>query len=283
MRSIPFKSVMTALVALMFVCALAFSCASVDTVPDDYGGGKILDRKPLKDPPTYRQLAASLAYYEKELGVKFYQNKKGRYQPYSTAGWQSFSIADDLNECLYDINMKGQINYRSIQGRTRNMIEMEIMRGPCGIKAPDADSVAQDKVTLMEGAVISPAIDQQMTGGVSLVKGSTFLQKILELPWRVDSLEGGLEQSVAKVGVEVKNPLDITFGDVIFFTQYYGERNVGIYVDYGYIVYNSCFRATVRKMDSEINYRIYRIYTGPNLIQYKLHENKFIRDIVGGP
>ena len=283
MRSIRFKALMATSLVVAFMGALVIGCASVNSDGNMTGRGRILDRKPLKNPPTYRQLAASLAYYENELGIKFYKNKQGRYQPYSTSGWQSFTLADDLNECIYDVNMKGLINYRTVQARTRAMIEMDIERGPCGIRYPDADSTAQDKVTLMEGSVITPAIEGQMTGGVTLVRGATFLQRILSLPWKVDSLEGGLEQAVAKVGVEVKNPLDVTFGDVVFFTEYYGERNVGVYVDYGYIVFNSCFRAQVRKMDAEINYRIYRIYTGPNLIQYKLHENKFIRDFVGGP
>ena len=283
MRPISYKSLMATGLVLFMVCAFVFSCASVETRPEDVGGGKILDRKPLSDPPTYRQLAASLTYYEKQLGIKFYKNKKGRYMVYATAGWKSFSIADDLNECLFDVNMKGLVTYRHIRGSTRSMIEMDIQRGPCGIRYPDADAIAQDKVTLMEGSVISPAIEEQLSGRVSLIRGSTFLQKLLALPWKVDSIEGGLEQAVSKVGMEVKNPLDVTFGDVVFFTEYYGERNVGLYVDYGYIVYNSCFRAQVRKMDSSINYRIYRVYTGFNMIRYKLHEAKFIREFVGGP
>jgi hypothetical protein len=281
MRRISFQT-MVLVVALILIAGFTFSCASRSGM-DSEGKGRILDRKALSDPPTYRQLSASMKYYEKELGIKFYQNKNGMYQPYSTAGWQSFSIADDLNECLYDITMKDLITYRSVRGSTRAMIEMEIVRGPCGIRYPDADSIAQDRVTLMEGSVVSPAIDDLVNGGVSMVRGATFLQLIMNTPWRVDSIPGGLEQAVAKVGYEVKNPLDVTFGDVVFFTEYYGERNVGVYLDYGHIVFNSCFRAQVRKMDSNMNYRIFRIYTGPNAIQYKLHESGFMQNLIGAP
>jgi len=264
--------------------AFSISCAKDAAVGlDDGSKGRVLDRKPLEDPPSYRHFSGSLEYYEKQLGIKFFKNRNKMFQPYSTAGAMSFAIADELNECLYDINMKSIVTYRSVRGSTRSMIEMDIVRGPCGIKYPDADPTAQDRVTLMEGSVVHPAIDEQVNGGLTLVKGATFLQRILNFPWRVDSVEGGLEQAVAKVGKIVKNPLDVTFGDVVFFTEYYGERNVGIYYDYGYIVYNSCFRAQVVKMDSGMNYQIYRVFTGPAAIHYKIHETKFLKELIGTP
>lgn len=271
------------LMVLCFVAAMAYGCASAPVNPGDEGKIKVLDRKALDDPPTYRQLASSLEYYEEKLGIKFYKNEKGRYLPYSTSGWQSFTIADELNECLYDINMKGLITYRYLEGKLASLIEMEIDRGPCGIRYPEADVVAVDKVTLQEGSVMSPIISEQIKGGIKMYSGAKFLQEILQVPWKVDSIEGGLENSVAKVGLEVKNALDITYGDVVFFTEYYGERSVGIYVDYGVIVTNSCFRAQARKMDSRINYRIYRIFTGFNMVQYKVHEEKWMKDFVGRP
>jgi hypothetical protein len=277
-------------VSIFLIVALAstvwFGCTSaVDTRPEDMSGtgGAVMDRKPLKDPPSYRQFADSLEYYEEELGMKFFRNKKGRFVPYATSGWKNFTIADRLNECIYDVAMKDLIVYRHLQGRMKGLIEMDITRAGCGIKYPDVDYVAMDKVTLMEGSVISPNLQDLTKGGLSLTRGAAFLQRVLQLPWRVDSLEGGLEQAVSKVGTEIRNPLDITYGDVVFFTEHYGERNVGLYVDYGLIVYNSSFRASARKMDSSINYRIYRIYTGFNLARYKVHENKFLRDFVGQP
>lgn len=284
MIRISFKSATSIFLALIMILALSVSC-SQNTAGgiDDGSKGSVLDRKPLENPPSYGHFASSLEYYEKQLGLKFFKNKNKRYMPYATAGPMSFSIADDLNECLYDINMKSIVTYRSVRGRTRSMIEMDITRGPCGIKYPDADPTAQDRVTLMEGSVLSPAIDEQVNGGISLVRGATFLQKILNLPWRVDSVEGGLEQAVSTVGKIIKNPLDVTFGDVVFFTEYYGERNVGIYYDYGYIVYNSCFRAQVIKMDSSMNYQIYRVFTGPAAIHYKIHETKFLKELIGSP
>ena len=272
---------------LVFVAALAVSCSStsgsVDSNPEGKNTGSILERKPLKDPPTYRQLATSLNFYEEQLGIRFFKNAKDRYVPYSASDWKSFSIADDLNECLYDVQMRGLIVYRSMRGKTRGIIEMDVQKGPCGIRYPDADVTAQDKVGLMEGSLVTPAMEEQLNGGLSLNSGAKFLQTVLSLPWKVDSLEGGLEQAVGKVGIEIKNPMDVTFGDVVFFTEYYGERNVGVYVDYGSIIYNSCFRAQLRKMDPSINYRVYRIYTGFNLVRYKLHQNRFMKDFVGQP
>lgn len=283
MIRISLKSASALAFILILIMAVSISCANKGNYSSD-SRGRVLDRKPMEDPPNYRQLASSLEYYEKQLGIKFFKNSKNRYQPYSTAGWQSFSIADDLNECLYDINMKGLVTYRAAGGKTMSMIEMDIARGPCGIKYPDADSSAQDRITLMEGSVVTPALDEQVNGRVSLLRGANFLQKILALPWRVDSIEGGLEQAVAKVSYEVKNPLDVTYGDVVFFTEFYGERNVGVYIDYGHLVYNSCFRAKVAKMDSRsMDYRIYRIYTGPNAIQYKVHQGVVIQKFIGSP
>lgn len=283
MRSIPIKTTTKLFVAAMvLLLATMFSCASSNSQPDEFGKGRVVDRKPLSDPPSYQQLADSLKYYEKQLDIKFYKNSKGRFVPYSTSGWQTFSIADDLNECLYDISMRGIVTYRYLGGKTRSMIEMEISRGPCGLRYPDAETSAMDRVTLMEGSVITPAIKRQLDKAASMPTGARFLQDILNLPFAIGSLDGGLEQSIAKMGKEVKNPLDITYGDVVFFTEYYGERNVGVYVDYGLMVYNSCFQSLARHMDQNINYRIYRIFTGFNMIKYKLHENVFMQEIVGG-
>ena len=265
------------------VIALAFvaGCAKGGR-PEDVGRAVTLDQKPLEDPPSYGQLASSLEHWEKELGVKFYRNSKGYFQPYSVSNWNSFTIADDLNECLFEVQMKGLVTYRHMGGGVRAAIDMEIHRGPCGIKAPYAEIEAIDAVNLMESTVITPSLMDQVNS-ISLCTGTKFIQRNMSVPWRVDSIPGGLEQAVGKIGYEVKNPLDITFGDIVFFTEYYGERNVGIYVDYGNMVYNSCFRAKVRRMDSKINYRVYRLYTGFNLVEYKLHENKFIEGFVGGP
>lgn len=278
------RPLFTVFAVLLFVFAAGCAGKQIHS-PEAEGLGNqdTLLRENLKDPPSYRLLEDSLEFYETKLGVKFYRNDKGRYTPFASSTWKSFSIADSLNECLFNVDMKGLIAYRSLKGRYKYIIEMNIDDGPCGIAYPDPDIMAVDKVTLMEGSVITPALRDQMDRGINFCSGEKFLQDVLQIPWKIRIRGEGLEGAVRRVAEEVRNPMDISFGDIIFFTEYYGERNIAIYVDYGLIVYNSCFKAKVRRMNTEINYKVYRLYTGFNMVQYKVHENVFMKEILGGP
>jgi hypothetical protein len=237
----------------------------------------------LNNPPHYPLLHKSLEFYEQKLGTKFYKNPQGHYMPYASSTWKSFSVADYLNDCLYDVDMKGLVGFRSLDGKYNYVIEMQIERGPCGIEGAEADDLAKDKVSLMESSVVTPAIRDQLSRGVNFCSGERFLQEVLQLPWKIRVRGEGLENAVGRVAEEIKNPMDITYGDVVFFTEYYGERSVGVYVDYGVLVYNSCFRADAKRLDAKISYRVYRFYTGFGSIRYKMDENVFMKEIVGRP
>ncbi|MBZ0272264.1 hypothetical protein K8I61_09510 [bacterium] len=274
-----------ALPILLLLALFAMGCASkAASGPEESNFAQDeLMRQPLKDPPSYGLFHDSMEFYEQKLGIKFYKNDKGRYLPYSTSTWKSFSIADQYNSCLYDFSMKGLIGYRSLEGRFRYVIEMDFAEGPCGVQYPNVDVTAMDKVTLMEGSVITPALKDQLGRGLNFCSAEKFLQQVLQVPWKIRVRGEGLEQAIARYAEEIKNPMDITYGDIVFFTRYYGERNVAIYVDYGVIVYNSCFKAKARRMTPDINYRVYRLYTGFSLAEYKVHQDVFMQDIVGRP
>jgi hypothetical protein len=274
------------LIALVIISIALGACAAQQkTGPEAQGLGNqdSLLREPLNDPPSYGLFRDSLEFYEQKLGIKFYRNSKGRFSLYSSSTWKTFSISDKLNECLYDVEMKGLIGYRSLEGRYKYIIEMSIQEGPCGLAYPNTDVLAMDKVTLMEGSVVTPAIKDQMDRTINFCSAERYLQEVLQLPWKVRIRGEGLEQAVARNAEEIKNPMDITYGDIVFFTKYYCERNVAIYVDYGVIVYNSCFQAKSRRMTPDINYRVYRVYSGFNLTRYKIHEDIFMKDFVGRP
>ncbi len=276
----------TILLAIAIALFLMSGCSAQSVhSPEAKGLGNqdTLLRMPLKDPPSYRLLEDSLEFYETKIGVKFYRNDKGRYTPYTSSTWRAFSISDTLSQCLYDIDMKGLIAYRSLKGKYKYLIEMKIKEGPCGISYPDPDTLAIDKVALMEGTVLTPALQKAINTSLDFSSGEKFLQNALQIPWKIRVRGEGLEKAVARIAQEIKNPMDITFGDIIFFSEYYGERNVAVYVDYGLIVYNSCFKAKIRRMNTEINYKVYRFYTGFNLVQYKVHQDVFLNKILGRP
>jgi hypothetical protein len=277
------RTILVACVVAVFMMSGCAAQSMQSPEAEGLGNQDTLLRMPLKDPPSYRLLEDSLEFYELKIGTKFYRNDKNRYTPYASSTWKSFSISDTLNQCLYDINMKGLIAYRSLKGKYKYLIEMKIDEGPCGIQYPDPDNMAVDKVSLMEGTVITPALQESINKSLDFSSGEKFLQKVLQIPWKIRVRGQGLEKAVARIAQEIKNPMDITFGDIIFFTEYYGERNVAVYVDYGLIVYNSCFNAKVRRMNTDINYKVYRFYTGFNLVQYKVHQDVFLNEILGRP
>jgi len=279
------KNVAFLILVLGFARLFGACAAKQQHSPDTAGMGNrdTLLREPLNDPPSYRLFHKSLEFYEKKLGLKFYQNSRERYQPFAASSWKSFTIADHLNECIYDVAMKGLIGYRSLDGKYEYIIEMNIEEVACGVTYPNVEVMAMDRVALMEGSVVTPEIRDQMKKGVNFCSAETFLQDVLQVPWKIRVRGEGLEQAIARNSEEIQNAMDISYGDIIFFTRYYGERNVAIYVDYGVIVYNSCFQAKATRLRPDINYRVYRLFTGFNLAQYKVNEDVFMKEIVGRP
>jgi hypothetical protein len=244
--------------------------------------GEAQGRRELSGPPSYGLWARSLRHYEQAMGIEFYRNGKGRYEPFAAASWDSFSIADRSGDCLYDVDVVGTQNFRSLEGRQAILLEMDVRPGACGLTYPKADMAAMDRVSVMEGTVVSPELVDRL-GSSGMCSDVKFLAKTLQLPYQIEVVGDDLEQSVAKASDRVANALDLALGDVVFFSDYPGEDVVGIYAGYGLIVYNTCFGANAHQMRTGGNYRIYRLLTGFDWTRYRMHHERFLRQFVGGP
>ena len=245
--------------------------------------GQVKGRHELGKAPGYAVWARSLRHYEQTMGVEFYRNARGRYTPYAESSWDSFSIADRSGDCLYVVDVIGAENYKHLEGKREVLLEMDVRPGPCGLAYPKTDSQAMDRVSVMEGTVISPALVDRLAGGSPMCEDVQFLQKVLQVPYRLESPGDDLEQSISKEADRVKNALDSAVGDIVFFSAYPGETTVGIYAGYGLIIYNSCFGARSHQMQTGGNYRIYRLFAGFHWTHYRMHHDRFLQQFVGGP
>lgn len=286
-------SLLTAAVIAAIAVALVFGCAGkrkeAATSADEAAAAKTektekketeepkrVQRKSLDHEPSYGLFEDSLRYYENKLGIEFYKNAEGKYMPFSVASWDSFSIADSEGQCLYDVEIVGLMKLRF-----KVLLEMDITQGPCNLKYPDTDIAVADRVSLMEGSVISKELIDRLNGISFLCSDKRFLQKVLQPPFDLGMAGSDLETSIAKIGEEVTDPMDLSFGDIVFFEPYPDEKTVGIYVGYGAVVYNTCFGAKIHKMSAKKRYRIYRIYTGFAWTRYRMHQQKFMQQYLG--
>lgn len=232
----------------------------------------------ISEVPSYDLFADSLRYYERKYGIEFYKNKKGKYAPFAASSWTSFSIADKHGQCLFDVEVVGLQKFR-----TTVLLEMDISRGPCGLKYPEADPQAVERVSIMEGSVVSQELVSRVKRTSLFCSDKRFLQKVLQVPFDLDFGGSDLELSLQKVAEQIANPMDVSFGDIVFFDSYPNERSVGIYVGYGAIVYSTCFGAKIHQISAKNKYRVYRIFTGFAWTQYKLHQGKFMQDYLEVP
>lgn len=235
-------------------------------------------KRAISEVPSYDLFADSLRYYERKYGVEFYKNKKGKYAPFSASSWTSFSIADKHGNCLFDVEVVGLQKF----GATV-LLEMDISRGPCGLKYPDADPQAVERVSIMEGSVVSHELINRLNKISLFCSDKRFLQKVLQVPFDLDFGGSDIELSIQKVAEQIANPMDISFGDIVFFDSYPNERSVGIYVGYGVLTYSSCFGAKIHQISPKNKYRVYRIFTGFAWTQYKLHQGKFMQNYLEVP
>jgi len=232
-------------------------------------------RKGISKVPSYGLYARSLKHYERELGIKFYKDKNGRYVPFAAASWDSFSIADASGECLYDVEVMG-VKKR----RLDVLLDLEVSEGPCGLKYPDTDAAVMERVSMMEGSILSYELVDELNG-ISFCSDKKFLQKVFQVPFDLESGGKDLERSLEKVAQRISNPLHISFGDIVFFDPYPGERSTGVYIGYGVVVYNTCFGAKIHHVKPKKRYRIYRLFNGFAWTHYKIHQEKFMMDYLG--
>lgn len=235
-------------------------------------------KRAISEVPSYDLLADSLRYYERRFGVEFYKNKKGKYIPFAASSWTSFSIADKAGQCLFDVEVVGLQKFG-----TTVLLEMDISRGPCGLKYPEANPEAVERVSIMEGSVVSQELTDRIQGTSLFCSDKRFLQKSLQVPFDLDFGGRDMESSIQKVAEQVTNPMDLSFGDIVFFDSYPNEPSVGIYVGYGALTMNACFKAKVHQLSAKNKYRVYRIFTGFSWTQYKLHQGKFIQNYLEAP
>jgi hypothetical protein len=228
-------------------------------------------------------LARSLEYYEGNSGVTFYRNEKGTFFPFSSYAWNHFSIADSEANCLYDVKVVRQRSFQHLDGEFATLLELNVEKGPCNIRYPDANVEALDRLQNMEGAVVTRQLLKYLNEGTQFISDAKFIQQALQVPWQVESNTYGLEPFLDKLAQRVENPMEITFGDIVFFSEYVGEVTMGVYAGYGLIVTNCCFRTQVRRLNNETEYRIYRIYSGFDQVKYKIHQDRVLHQFLGNP
>ena len=237
----------------------------------------------LKGPPTYDLFAKSLDYAEKQRGIEFRKNENGKYVLYSAYAWNHVSLPDADNNCLYDVKFNRLTSFQGIGRGYSTILDLEITPGPCGISAADLRVEALDRLQNLEGAIISQKVLENMRKGTNFISDRKFLQDTLQVPWKVDSSVHGLEPYLAQNLERIEAPLEVTFGDILVFSEYIGETTVGIYVGYGVIVCNCCFRTQVHRLRSDLEYRVYRLYSGFSLAGYKIHQDSVLQQFLANP
>ena len=273
----------------MILPALAlvvFGCAKKQPLPDPMNPDEENDLvyvSEIEKPPSYKMLAASLEFYEDQMGVRFYRNEKDSFYPYSSYSWNHFSIADRESACLYDVKIVRQRSFQHLEGEFATLLELDIQKGPCNIVYPNVNVEALDRLQNMEGAVVTKNLLHHLKQGTNFISDSRFIQESLQVPWQVESSAHGLEPFIAKIAHRVEDPMEITFGDVVFFSEYVGEVTVGVYAGYGLVVSNACFRTEVRKLRNDLEYRIYRLFAGFDQVKYKLHQDKVLHQFLSNP
>ncbi len=237
----------------------------------------------LKGPPSYALFARSLDFAEKRRDVQFRRNENGAYQLYSAYAWNHFTIADAENNCLYDVTFNRLTSFQGLGGGYSTLLDLEITPGPCGISALDLKVEALDRLQNLEGAIISQKVLANMRKGTNFISDPSFLQDVLQVPWAVKSQAYGLEPYLARNLAAIEDPDDITFGDIVIFSEYIGEHTVGIYVGYGVIVCNCCFRTQVHRVRGDLEYRVYRLYSGFSLADYQIHQDSVLQQFLANP
>jgi len=237
----------------------------------------------LKEPPSHDLFTRSLEYYESQTGIRFFRNNQGQLAPFAAAAWNHFFIADAENECLYEIETHRTRSFQHLEGRYQTILDMQVQRGPCGLKAPNVNNDALDYLQNMEGNVISKQLLKYITEGRHLHADHTFLQDALQIPWKLESASYGLETFINANCERIENPLDITFGDIIVYSEYVGEWTVGIYVGYGLMVTNCCFQTNVHRLNTTDVYRVYRLFSGFGQVQYKVHQDTVLYQYLSNP
>ncbi|NLH50420.1 MAG: hypothetical protein GX444_17715 [Myxococcales bacterium] len=265
----------------------ALGCAkSKNSLPDPMANDPDAGRQfftPVKEPPSYALFAKSLEYQEKALGVRFRRTEMGTYAPYSAAAWNHFSIADEANNCLYDVKYDRLRSFQQLGAGYATLLDMQVEKGPCGIAAANLNMEALDRLQNLEGGIVSQKLIENLQKGTNFIGDRRFLQETLQAPWILESSISGLEPFINSHLTRVQNPLDVVYGDIVFFSEYIGERTVGIYIGYGMIACNRCFRTEVHKISAEVEYHVYRLYTGFAQVSYKVHHDSVLHRMLSNP
>jgi hypothetical protein len=267
--------------ALILFVGCAKSTVGVNSGEDPDASRRYVSE--VHDPPSYALFARSLDYVEKKHGIEFRRNSQGKYYPYSTYAWNHFSIADAENNCLFDVKYDRMTSFQGVGSGYSTVLDMQIERGPCGISEADLRVEALDRLQNLEGAIVSRKVLDNMRQSTNFISDRTYLMDSLQVPWELKSSIHGLEPFMAANLERIENPTNIAFGDIVVFSEYVGEHTVGIYVGYGVIVTNCCFRTQAHRLQADLEYRVYRLYSGFAQARYQIHRDSVLQQFLANP
>ncbi len=229
----------------------------------------------------YKDIVHRLKKKGNRRGVDFYQNDTGNYVLYAIESKEKFTFADKTGTCLYNAEISK--NVENALTNTKNY-DVTLASGICGIKYPDAspdvllliDAMARDLL----GSLMS-----RLDGGPWMWKCSdeSFLKQTVLYQFPFEVLDGSedLEKSISRISRKIHDPLDIAFGDVVFYRSQENQTKVGVYAGYGLIVSNQdCQHAGLHRLTGENNYRIYRILMGYAWTRYQANDPLFLKKYV---
>jgi hypothetical protein len=280
---IGFAVVAAAALCLLLIVGCAKKTVQVESDPNAATSSRTFQSE-IDKPPSYEVLARSLDYVEKQQGLQFRRNAQGSYFPFSANAWNHFTIADAENNCLYDVQFSRLRSFQQLGGGFQTILDLQVTKGPCGLTAQNLNVGVLDRLQHLEGAVVSAKLVENMEKSTNFLSDVGFLQSALAAPYKLQSsLSAGLEPYFAERLERVANPLDVAFGDIVVFSEQLGEHAVGVYVGYGLVVTNCCFRTEVRKISSDLEYHVYRLYAGFAQVNYQVHHDAVLHRMLSNP
>lgn len=235
------------------------------------------DQKQLLSLPHYKNLADLLENKGSQKGVSFYLTPASNYILFALNASETFFIPDKTGTCLFQIGLLSDNQAASQQ----IISDISITPGPCGLKYPDTSAEVRKIVSTMAEEIVLPGLKDRLSGKpwIGECSDKNFLQQTLlqKMPYDIRPTATDLEGAISQFAINVNDPLEIAFGDVIFFPLQKNTNTVGIYMGYGLVVYHKdCSKAGVHRLTGGIQYRIYRPITGFAWTRYQPSDSDFL-------
>ncbi len=285
MHSKRFAASAAALALLGLLALAAWGCAS--TAAPKAGASGDDARAGVTDivsPPSYDVFTRSLEVAEQHHNVQFRRNGKGGYFPFAANSWNHFTIADADNTCLYDVRVTGQRRFLQLGGAFQTILELDVVKGACGLMAENLNTSVLDHLQHVEGAVITAKLMEYMRKGRFFLTDIGFLQTTLQAPFQLAPPPNkGFEPYFAEKMERVDNSSDIAYGDIVVYSKELGEHAVGTYVGYGVVATGCCFHTEMQRLSTRIDYHVYRLYAGFAQVNYKVHYDAIMHRLLSNP